>query len=484
MTVRSALVVAALMVVCLGRAPAAAQRPNIVFILTDDQRNDTLSCAGHPIVKTPNIDRLAAQGVRFENAFVSHSICWVSRTTLLTGLTARSFGLPNTPDAAKPEVVEKLCPDYLHEAGYRTGFFGKWHAKMPQRLSSQPNSISIVYKPTSLETRISRKQPDGSENGTKPRSSGICAVSTFCESQKDDKPFCLNLWFNAARMRKIGDKRPGIGHFPVAQVGRWYVRRDQEMPRPRLERSKQIYDSQPKFLKAVAQSRPAILLALGHAGESTKPTCAPTIRMISGIDNVVGRVQQTLEDRGLADNTIVVYSADNGYYMGDRGFAGKWSHYEQSLRVPMIVADPRLPKSRRGKVEQGMALNLDLPSTFLDWAGVAIPKRYQGRSLRAAVERGTPADWREDFFCEHVTLAPTLTWEGVRGSRYVYARYFDQQPASEFLHDLKSDPDQLKNLAGDAAHAETLDKMRARCDALVERYGGPLAPLAQRRRRR
>jgi arylsulfatase A-like enzyme len=127
-----------------------------------------------------------------------------------------------------------------------------------------------------------------------------------------------------------------------------------------------------------------------------------------------------------------------------------------------------------------MALNIDLPATFLDWAGVETPGSYQGRSLGPIVRGETPAGWREDFFCEHVSLAPLLTWEGVRGTRYVYARYFDQEPAYEFLHDLQNDPDQLENYARDPAYADVLRQLRKRCDDWVSRYGGPLAPLEDR----
>ncbi len=203
-------------------------------------------------------------------------------------------------------------------------------------------------------------------------------------------------------------------------------------------------------------------------------------RMISGIDRAIARVIAALESAGLADNTIIVYSADNGYYLGDRGFQGKWSHYDESLRVPLVIYDPRLPREQRGRVVDAMALNVDLPATFLDWAGVEKPAAYEGRSLRPLVQGQTPPDWRRHFFGEHVDLAPTITWEGIRGERYVYARYFDQVPAFEFLHDLQTDPDQLQNLAADTKHADALNRMRALCDTEINARGGPLLPLSER----
>ena len=199
-------------------------------------------------------------------------------------------------------------------------------------------------------------------------------------------------------------------------------------------------------------------------------------RMLSGIDHVMNRVLETLEATGLAENTIVVYSSDNGYYMGDRGFAGKWSHYEQSQRVPLIVFDPRLPHALRGRAVAPKVLNLDLPATFLDWAGVTIPGRYQGASLKPIIENEAPPDdWREDFFCEHNNPKFAMSWMGVRGQRFKYARYTDQDPAYEFLHDLREDPDELTNLVGNPDYAAELKRLRKRTDALAEEYSTALA---------
>ena len=195
-------------------------------------------------------------------------------------------------------------------------------------------------------------------------------------------------------------------------------------------------------------------------------------RMISGVDRVIGRIREELERLLLADNTVIIYMADNGYYMGDRGFAGKWSHYEQSLRVPLIIYDPRIPKKDRGVVKNEMALNIDVPSTMLDLAGVSIPEQYQGSSLLPLMYGRSIPDWRNDFFCEHhMDHRDIPKWEGVRGERYVYARYFEQEPVYEFLHDLETDPDQLVNFASDSAYMDILEKMRKRCDELKGKYG-------------
>lgn len=447
---------------------SADKRPNIVFFFTDDQRNDTLGCAGHPIIKTPTIDRLAANGVMFKNCFVSHSICWVSRTSILTGLTARSFGSKDVADKARPEAVETLYSDLLRAAGYRTGYFGKWHAKMPKG-----------YKP---ESHFDEFEKIGRNPYHKPQSDGTTRHETelivdrgieFIKGQPADKPFALNLWFNASHAEDR-DKRPGIGHFPWPKaVDGMYE--GIEVPAPRLS-DPGIFESQPDFLKnSINRER---FFWRWDTPEKYQTNMRAYFRMLSGIDGAIKRFLNELEAAGLAENTIVVYSADNGYYMGDRGFAGKWSHYEQSLRVPLIIYDPRQPKENRGRVIDAAALNLDFPSTFLDWAGVKIPPTYQGKSLVPIVSGPIPPNWRTETFHEHLAVRERqAAFEGIRTNQFKYVRYFDRTPAYEFLHDLGKDPDELKNVAADPAYANVLNELRQRCKQKVNAYGGPAVEL-------
>ena len=184
-------------------------------------------------------------------------------------------------------------------------------------------------------------------------------------------------------------------------------------------------------------------------------------RMISGYDNVINRVMSALKEQGLDENTVIIYMADNGYYMGNRGFAGKWSHYEESLRVPMVIYDPRQPKQEGGKVSDKMSLNIDIAATILDYAGVSVPDIYQGESLLPIVNNEEISDWRNSFFCEHRFNNPKIPkYTGVRGERYVYANYYEQNPPYEYLHDLEKDPDQLVNLVDDNAYEDVLQDMR------------------------
>ena len=448
---------------------ADTKQPNIVFFFADDQTTSVLGCYGNEIAKTPNIDSLAARGIRFENAFVSQSICWVSRTTILSGLTGRSYGTASNPELAQSDAVATLYSDILRNAGYRTGYFGKWHAKMPKG-----------YK---KEDHFDEFEAIGRNPFYKEQSDGSLRHETelivdrgidFLKNHPKDKPFALNMWFNACHAED-SDRRPGIGHFPWPRAVDGMFD-DYKMPLPRLN-DPGIFEKQPPFLQnSINRER---FFWRWNTDQKYQTNLKAYYRMVSGIDGAIGRFVRALEDAGLADNTIIVYSADNGYYMGNRGMAGKWSHYDNALRVPLIIADPRVADSEKGKVTDALALNLDLPSTFLDVAGTDVPKRYQGRSLKPIIEGGTPSDWREDTFHEHFAVRNRIpAFEGIRSKKFKYVCYFDHD-SYEFLHDLQNDPDELVNLANDPDYAETLSAMRERTQKRVKQLGGPLDPLSK-----
>jgi len=463
----SVLAVVAILVAAGGlRAQQApAKRPNIIFFLIDDQRNDTLGCAGHPIIRTPVVDSLAKRGTRFANAFVTTAICAASRASFLTGLYERTHGYTFGTPPISAEHARASYPALLRKAGYRTGFIGKYGVGVAGGVTKE---MFDVFSPHGRSPYF-KKQPDGSLRH-ETEIAGDKAIA-FLGDQPADKPFCLSVSFNAAHAED-GDKRPGIGHYPWPKaVDGLYD--DITIPAPRLGAAA-IYDSQPDILKKSFNRERWFWR--WDTPEKYQVNMRAYFRMISGIDRVIGRVLKELDARGLADNTVVIYAGDNGYYMGNRGFAGKWSHYEESLRVPLIIYDPRLDQASRGRVCQSMALNIDVPATMLDLAGAGVPRTYQGRSLASLLAGPAPGDWRSDFFCEHLMEVGEKIpkWEGVRNQRYKYARYFES--GYEALHDLKSDPDELKNLAGDGACADVLAAMRKRCDELRDAYGGPYKP--------
>ncbi|MEZ5387479.1 MAG: sulfatase-like hydrolase/transferase [Prosthecobacter sp.] len=445
----------------------AADKPNIVFFFADDQTSSSLGCYGHPIAKTPNIDALAARGTLFRNSFVSQPICWVSRSTILTGLTGRSFGTPESPDQVSAEAAKEFYVDLLRANGYRTGHYGKWHTKLPK--GGKPEDHFDEFEAIGRNPYY-KPQPDGSV-----RHETEIIVDRgieFLKSQPKGKPFALNLWFNACHAED-SDRRPGIGMFPwpLAVQGMY---EDQEVYRPRLD-DPSIFEALPDFFKtSITRER---YFWRWNTPEKYETNMRAYLRMVSGIDGAIGRFMKALDEAGLADNTIILYSADNGYHMANRGLSGKWSHFEESIRVPLIIADPRVDKKMQGQVTEAPSLNLDFPSTFLDFAGVPVPERYQGRSLKPVVTAGKPADWRTETYHEHFAVRNRIpAWEGIRNAQFKYARFFDEDNY-EFLYDLKADPDELTNLAKDPAHADTLKQMRERTTKVVAGYGGELPPL-------
>lgn len=444
-----------------GWAARADVRPNILLLLTDDQRNDTLGCAGHPIVKTPHIDSLAAQGIRFENTFVTTSICAASRASIFTGLVERTHGYTFGKPAVHEDFTRASYPVLLRQAGYRTGFIGKYGCNLKGQ-NAMFDYKETVRGPGHIE------QPDGR---ILESTEVMGELADAFIREEDDRPFCLSVSFHASHARD-GNKVPGQGHYPHPfALEQLYER--QTMPLPNLA-DPVYFDSLPEFMKSEDTSMNRFrFFWRWDTTEKYQINMRAYFRMLTGIDQVVGQLIDRLKRSGLADNTVIIYTADNGYFMGDRGFAGKWNHFEQSLRVPLIVYDPRLPESKRGRTVDPMSLNIDLAPTILELACVDIPEHYQGRSLMSVIDasKSTGFDWRDSFFCEHLMVNKQIPkWEGVRTGRYKYACYFEQGPMYEFLHDLETDPTELTNLVADPRYRYVLASLRQQSDLLRDRY--------------
>ena len=437
-----------------GIGSAGEPPPNVVVIVSDDHRADVLGCAGHPIVRTPNLDRLAADGVRFENAFVTTSICAASRASILTGLPERAHHFT----FGRPPLAESLArasyPARLRAAGHRTGFVGKFGISV----AGGRATIDRMFDEFTPITRTPylKARPDGSTRHATDLI-GDAAVD-FLERAAGDQPFCLSISFNAGHAED-GDLE---NHFPPPPTEA-DLHTGVPMPRPRLDGGVH-FEGQPAFLRE-SMNRHRYRWRW-DAPEKYDRNLRNYFRMLAGLDRNVGRVLAALDRLGLADDTMVIFLGDNGYYMGERGFAGKWSHYEESLRIPLIVFDPRLDPADRGRVETAPTLNIDVSPTVLEAAGLplaAIPAA--GRPLPIAPRPPAGADARTGFLCEHGMKHPDLPrWVGYRTGDFKYARYLDRPEDGEFLHDLRTDPDESINLARDPARAVDLAELRRACD--------------------
>ena len=440
-----------------------APRPNVLFVLTDDHRHDHLGCAGHPVLKTPHVDALAARGVRFANAFVTTSICAASRATLFTGRYEIAHGYTfGTPPLSKTLVAESY-PAVLRRAGYRTGFVGKFGVGLSggKRADGGTAEMFDTFVPIDRNPYF-HEQPDG----TLRHETDLCgdaAVAFMAEhaEQHSDQPFCLSVSFNAAHAED-SDKN---NHYPYPETeAGLYVDTPIPPPTPVPDCT---FEGQPEVLRdSMNRDR---WYWRWDTPEKYDRNLRAYYRLLTAADRNVGRMMNELERLGLENDTIVILMGDNGYYMGSRGFAGKWSHFEESLRVPLVIADPRTPQSLRGTVETAVALNVDVPATMLDRCGVGVPNGYQGASLDPFIgfaSPGLPA-WRTEFFCEHRMNHERIPkWEGVRTDEWKYTRYYETEPVTELLYHFRVDPSELNDLAGDERYAGALDRMRGRCDEL------------------
>jgi arylsulfatase A-like enzyme len=438
----------------------SADRPNIVFLLADDMRWDAMGCAGNKVIQTPHLDALAKDGVRFRNAFVTTAICAASRASLLTGLYERTHRYTFGTKPITDEHVALSYPVLLRKAGYRTGFVGKFG------VGAGPGGAKRMFDSfTPLDRNPYWKpQPDGTKKHLTDIE-GEAAVA-FLDAVKPGEPFCLSVSFNAPHAE---DADPLQYHWQQ-EVDHLY--RDVRFTPPKTM-ADAFFRTNPPFLRE-SESRARFHWRFDLPAKYQQMVRG-YYRMISGVDLVVGRIREALAKRGLADDTVIVFSADNGYFLGERGFADKWYIYEPSIRVPLIVFDPRAKD--RGRIVDAVALNVDVSPTFLAWAGVPVPPAVQGHSLVPLLRGETPPDWRTDFFYEHLFDRRNIPKsEGVRTDRYTYVRWFEQQPVVEELYDHAADFDQVKNLVADPGHADVLAKLRQRTTELRDQYGGPYRP--------
>jgi arylsulfatase A-like enzyme len=445
---------AALSGACATRTAPPAARPNILVVVTDDQRFDALGIAGNPVVTTPAIDALARDGVRFTNAFVTTAICAASRASILSGRyeSAHRYSFRTPPLARR--FTDSSYPRLLRAAGYHTGFIGKLG------VTTEPEATVAMFD--HFEPTAPPYLPPGETRHLTDRVADKAVA--FLRTRPRGAPFCLSLSFDAPHAE---DDNPGQYVWATDLDGLY----DDVAVPPPANAEPEFFARQPEFLRTSLNR-----VRWGWRFDTEEKRVRMTrgyYRMIFGVDRALARIRAELDTLGLADDTVIVFTSDNGYFLGERGFAGKWLMYEESIRVPLIVADPRLPQQRRGTTCARFALNVDLAPTVLELAGLRPPAAFQGRSL-APLLAGEPAAWRSDFYYEHRTDLPAIPKsEGVRTARWKYLRYFEQDPVHEELYDLERDPHERVDLSGDPAAADLLARLRARCAALRAAAAAP-----------
>ncbi|MFN0121184.1 MAG: sulfatase [Blastocatellia bacterium] len=442
------------------RVQAQTKRPNIVFIMTDDHAAHAISSYGSRLIKTPNLDRLAREGVRFANAFVTNSICTPSRAVILTGKYSHLNGVPvfNHIDNTQP-----LLSKYMQQAGYHTGMVGKWHlggndARRPD--DGQPTGFDYwnilpgqgaYFDPVMIEMGA-RKKLNGYTTDI------ITDLSMdFIRKRPADKPFFLmyhhkaphRAWQPNEKYKKLYEnyEPPIPATFDDDYKGKSDASREATM-----HIDVDLNDNDLKM------KPPAGLAGAELKKWKFKRYLQDYLACVASVDENIGRFLKFLDQNGLAENTLVIYTSDQGFFLGEHNFFDKRFMYEESLRTPLLVRWPGRVKA--GIVQQAMALNLDYAPTILDAAGVSVPADMQGRSLVPLLMGKTPANWRRSMYYRyyHPGHHNVAAHYGVRTQTHklIYFYKLDQWE----LYDLRKDPGEVRNLYSDPAYAKTLKQLQ------------------------
>jgi arylsulfatase A-like enzyme len=419
-------------------AARGADRPNIVFVITDDQRWDAMGCAGHPFLKTPNMDRLAREGAMFTNAFVTTPLCSPSRSSFLTGQYVHKTGVDaNGP--AMNAISHRLVtfPRLLKDAGYESAYVGKWH--MGNDDSPRPGFdrwVSFkgqgVYVDPLLNVDGKQEQKQGYVTDI------ISDYAVDFLKREHAKPFVLY-----------------VGHKAV------------HGPFTPAERHRGMYETEPlpqrPNVNDDMSGKPAVRRDRLKENSKTKvgeQSMRNQLRCLLSVDEGLGRILDALDEQKLADDTLVIFTSDNGYLWNEHDLGDKRAAYEESIRVPLLMRYPKLIKP--GTTPAAMTLNVDIAPTVLQLGGATIPKDVHGKSLVPVLE-GKPLEWRKSALFEYVLEKPyprIPSWRALRTDRWKYIYYTELDGADE-LYDLQADPYEMKNLIADPGAAEQAIAMKA-----------------------
>ncbi len=477
MDVRSSIIPLILLLAGLPAAPTAsrphgaaapAKRPNIVFIMADDHAAHAISAYGSKLIQTPNLDRLAKEGMKFENCFVTNSICTPSRAAILTGKYAHLNGVPvfNHIDNQQP-----LLPKYLQQAGYHTGMVGKWHlgGNDPNR-PDDGKPVGFDYW-NILPGQGAYFDPVMIENGQRKTLAGyttdiITDLSIeFIRNRPRDKPFFL----------MYHHKAPHRNWQPDAKHRKQFENFDVPLPATFDDDYKDKSD-------ASRQATMHIDVDLNDNDLKMKPPSGLSgyelkkwkyqrymrdyLACVAAVDENIGRFLDFLDQSGEAENTMVIYTSDQGFFLGEHNFFDKRFMYEESLRMPFLVRWPGQIKP--GAVVKSMILNVDFAPTMLDAAGVKVPADMQGRSFLSILRGRTPKNWRSSMYYRyyHPGHHNVAAHYGIRTYRYklIYFNKLDQWE----LYDLEKDPREMHNLYRDPASAGIVKQLKRRMSRLKQ----------------
>ncbi len=440
-------------------------RPNFLFFFLDDMRWEAASFTGNSVIATPNMDSIAAHGTIFENAFTTSSICGPSRASVFMGQHMARHGVITVQKGTyTAEQWANSYPAQLDANGYYMGFIGK---------HGHCDGFTGLFGTYDFNKGYDRQGVyfnqviDGESAGDRhlTRFMGDLAIEFLRDVVDPAKnptaaPFCLQISF----------KSPHNPLQPDQAYDSLYT--DDILAHAKTDTQAQ-FDDLPSFIKSSSSAGTAEWNNNYSTEQKFQDSFKKYLRLVHGVDVQIGRILDALDDPNgdgdhsdsMTNNTILILGSDNGYCIGERHQTGKWYIHEESIRIPMVICDQRLPATFHGQRASQMVLNLDIPATILDYAGISQPAVMQGRSLRPIVEGAPPADWRTVFLHDHPAISTVFKNEGVRTESFSYTRYPDNgypnDPEAVQLYDVTVDPYQRTNLANDPRYASKVAELDA-----------------------
>lgn len=469
-------------------AAADAQLPNILLIFTDDHAAHSISAYGSKINRTPNLDRIAKEGVLFRNCFVTNSICAPSRAVLLTGKHSHLNGVID--NAVSFDGSQQTFPKLLQKAGYQTAMIGKWHLKSDPTGFDHWNILigqGTYYNPVF-------KTPTGNMKkvGYTTDLIGDMTLDWLDKQRDKSKPFMLfcqhkaphREWEPAPRHLTLYDDvtipepptlfddysgRTSSAGKQEMTVAEHLTPRDLKLTPPGNLNAEQLKTWKAAYEPKNEEFRKANLSGKDLVRWKYQRYIKDYLRCVTAVDENIGRILDYLEKSGLAKNTVVVYCSDQGFYLGDHGWFDKRWMYEDSLRTPLLIRWPGVAKA--GTENKDLVQNLDFAQTFLEMAGVPAPSDLQGRSLVPLLKGEHPADWRKSIYYhyyEYPAVHMVQRHYGVRTDRYKLIHFY---PVNEWeLYDLQKDPNELHSVYADPAYADVLKELKEELTRLRRLY--------------
>ncbi len=467
------------------------ERPNIVFIFTDDHTARALSAYGSVVNETPHLDRIAQEGMRFDQCLVTNSICAPSRAVILTGKHSHMNG--QLTNGQRFDGSQQTFPKLLQQAGYQTSIIGKWHLRSAptgfdhwQVLRGQGPYYNPMFLTPGDTLHLTGYTTDLITDLT---------LEWLEEGRDPDSPFMLMYQHKAPHR----EWHPGPDHYdlyedtdipepptlfdnysnrasPAAEQG-MTIARHLDVTDLKLRAPRSMNEEQAAVWEAVYGPRNEAFHAANLQGDDLtrwkyQRYVKEYLRTVAGVDDNVGRLLDYLDESGLADNTVVIYSSDQGWYLGEHGWYDKRWMYEESLITPLLIRWPG--HVAPGSTTDAMVSNLDFAATFLDLAGAEVPADMQGRSLKPIFTGQTPEDWRTSHYYHYYEYPAVHCVErhyGVRTRTHKMIHYYNRGEWE--LFDLASDPMELTSVYDDAAYADVVTELKAELERLRTHYQVP-----------